>query len=180
MLKVVPNAENTPVVNENDGLKELQAVTERTRTLDVTERIVAVSSGVEGVADGTQVELEKHVSVFIRPLPFRKWLDALGHMTNILAHLPTGDIDLSNEAQLAIWIMNLVGKVPEDILEVAALATEKDVTFFDRIDLDEGVKIILAVVEVNKDFFVQKVLPMFYEVAPQIKDAMAETFGPKA
>jgi hypothetical protein len=31
------------------------------------------------------------------------------------------------------------------------------------------VKIILAVVEVNKDFFVQKVLPLVYEKAPEVK-----------
>jgi hypothetical protein len=157
-----------------EQLADIQGIAERTRTVTVTERTVAKSDGE------TFQEVGKPTKVFVRPLPFRRWLTALSHVGNVLAHFPAGDFDLSNPQQLAVWIIQLLGACPDDVIGVACLATDKDADFFDRIDLDEGVKIILAVVEVNKDFFVQKVLPQLLEKAPEVSNVVAATFGQKA
>jgi hypothetical protein len=156
-----------------NNLTDIQTVADRTKSITVTKRIVAIDNGVS-------VERETQDTVFVRPLPFRRWLNALRHLSNIIAHIPQNNLDLSDEAQLAIWIVELLGQVPDDIIGIASLATDRPDEFFDQIDLDEGVKVILAVIEVNKDFFVQKVLPMLSEQAPNLKAAMAETFGPTA
>jgi hypothetical protein len=147
-----------------EQLADIQGIAERTRTVTVTERTVAKSDGE------TFQEVGKPTKVFVRPLPFRRWLTALSHVGNVLAHFPAGDFDLSNPQQLAVWIIQLLGACPDDVIGVACLA----------IDLDEGVKIILAVVEVNKDFFVQKVLPQLLEKAPEVSNVVAATFGQKA
>lgn len=158
---------------QTEQLAELQSVADRTRTIEVTTRIVAI--------DGDNItEVEKNEKVFIRPLPMRRWLTALGIMSGLLANMPEGEFDLENETHLGLWIVELLGNIPDDIIAIACLATDKKPEFFDQIDLDEGVKIILAVVEINKDFFVRKVLPMLLEQAPKIKTAMKETFGQTA
>lgn len=152
---------------------EIQAVAERTRTIQVMERVVA--------KDGSNYqEVSNPVNVFVRPLPFRRWFSAMNYLQAIFAALPQGNFDLADEAQLAMYIINLIGQVPDAITGLACLATDKEPDFFDRIDLDEGVKIMVAVVEVNKDFFVQKVLPMLSEIAPKVKDSVADTFGQTA
>jgi len=48
----------------------------------------------------------------------------------------------------------------ESILTVAAMAIKKDRAFFDEVELDEGLALVLAIYEVNQDFFVRKVEPL--------------------
>jgi hypothetical protein len=155
---------------QSQQLAEIAGVKERTRVIPVIERKVATGT------DGEPTEVEVQSKVFVRPLPFRRWAQVFSYLTGILSKLPSGDFDLANETQLALWITSLVGNAADDIFAVASLATDRPVDFFDRIDLDDGVKIIKAVVEVNKDFFVEKVLPQLSEVVPNAK-SIAGTFG---
>jgi hypothetical protein len=109
----------------------------------------------------------------------RRWLTAIGYVSQVIGAMPQGDFDFSNEVHIAHFASTLLGDqaTQDAVIGFAALATDQPVELFDRIDLDEGIKIVLAVIEVNKDFFVQRVLPMIYEVAPQVKGVITETFG---
>lgn len=153
-------------------LADIQSGEQRTQTITVTSRKVALD------ADKEPTEISREVKVFVRPLPFKRWLMATNFLTSILCSFPADTtIDINDTKKLGTLAALLVGNSQAEIIGLAMLATDQDEAFFDSIDLDDGVKIVLAVVEVNKDFFVQKVLPMFEAVAPQLKAKMQEIFG---
>jgi hypothetical protein len=150
------------------ALAEILPAAERTRTLDITERIVA--QGENGPE-----ESEKQSKVFVRPLPFRRWLSAMTYVGQILKHFPEDGIDFDDAAKLAVTVVYLLGESQIELVALACLATDKEPDFFDRIDPDDGVKIVMAVVEVNKDFFVTKVLPLLNEHLPTVKETLGQT-----
>lgn len=164
MLKAV---ETTTAVND---LEEIQSGEQRTQTVPVTSRVVALN-------DGEPTEVTKIVKVFVRPLPFKRWLTATNLLAGLLQYFPDTKIDFNDMSQLGMFAAQLLGQAQNEVIALAMLATDQDEAFFDSIDLDEGLKIILAVIEVNKDFFVQKVLPMVKEAAPELQAKMQETFG---
>ena len=148
------------------ALEDILPATERTQTITVIERFV-------GKVDGKYAEREEPVDVYVRPLPFRRWLTAMKHIGSILQYLPAEGLDLNDVMRSVVYLINVAGQAQDELIALACLATDKEASFFDRIDPDDGVRIIVAVVQVNKDFFVQKVLPLVQEQLP----AMTETFG---
>lgn len=151
------------------NLEEIQSGAERSRTLEVTERVIAMDGD-------TPVERAKTAKVFVRPLPFRRWSLAIGYIRQMLQFIPE-QVDLTDPMSIGLFAGELLGAADEQVFGLITLATDKDVEFYDRIDLDDGIKILIATVEVNKDFFVQKVLPLLTAEAPNIQQALTETFG---
>lgn len=154
-----------------NDLAEIQSGEQRTQTVTVTSRLVAIGE------DQEPTEVTKIVKVFVRPLPFKRWLTATNLLAGMLQYFPGTKIDFNDMSQLGMFAAQLLGQAQNEVVALAMLATDQDEKFFDSIDLDEGLKIILAVIEVNKDFFVQKVLPMVKEAAPELQAKMQETFG---
>lgn len=146
-------------------LELIQGRNERSITVNVTERVIAVDGD-------TKKEVEKAKAVFVRPMPFRRWPQALAHLSGVIKALPSVDLDLNNLTTIGFLAAHLIGNANDSIFAVLELATDEDGEFFDRIDLDDGVRITQAVIEVNKDFFVQKVLPLVSEIAPALKDKL--------
>lgn len=155
----------------SSDLADIQSGEQRTQTVSVTSRIVALGE------DKEPQEIEKTVKVFVRPLPFKRWLIATDILAGMLKHFPEAKIDFNDMSALGMFAAQLLGAAQVEVISLAMLATDQDEAFFDSIDLDEGLKIILAVIEVNKDFFVQKVLPMVKEAAPELQAKMQATFG---
>lgn len=170
MLKAV---DTTPQVDDNSTahLEDIQSSEQRTQTIPVVSRVVALGE------DSEPQELEKIIKVFIRPMPFKRWFTAIQYIQSMLGAFPTTPIDFNNPHQLGMFAMQLLSNAHAEVIGLMCLATDRDADFFDSIDLDEGLKIILAVIEVNKDFFVQKVLPMVKAAAPNVITQMQETFG---
>lgn len=158
-------------MSESAAQEAILPASERTQTIHVVTREV-VSNGTE------HKEVENLASVFIRPLPFRRWPVALTHITNLFQYMPQNGIDLESEAALAVWVTSVLGSAGDDLFAIIELATDKPAAFFDLLDPDDGLKIAMAVVEVNKDFFVQKVLPLVQQYLPAAKEAIAETLTP--
>lgn len=150
-----------------EQLAEIAPASERTQTISVISRKAAKDSNNEWQ------EVSNPVDVFVRPLSIRKTFHALTYFGAIIEKFPQGELDLNDGNQLAMWAVSLLGQVPDEMTGMMCLATDQTPEFFDTIDPDEGIKIIVAMVEVNKDFFVQKVLPMLSEIAPNLQ----ETFG---
>lgn len=141
----------------------MQGSVERTQTVTVMERKVAETNG-------TKTEVGVPRQIFVRPMPMRRWVKALGFVGTVIQNLPNTGLDLDNPMQMALWITHVLGKVPDEIFSLMELATDEPADLFDRIDLDEGIKVMVAVVEVNKDFFVQRVLPFLAEIQPRLKE----------
>lgn len=51
----------------------------------------------------------------------------------------------------------------EDLLQLMADSIKAPKEFVDNLDSDEGIKLLIEFVEVNKDFFIQRVLPLIQE-----------------
>jgi hypothetical protein len=110
-------------------------------------------------------------------MPMRRWALAMTHLTAVIGALPNTGIDFDNPMQMTMVVMHILGKIPDEIFGLLELATDQPAEFYDRIDLDEGVKVMMAVVKVNKDFFVHKVSPLLLEVIPALKEKVQSTFG---
>jgi hypothetical protein len=79
---------------------------------------------------------------------------------------------------MVVFIGTLLAQVEEDLFSVIELATDKTPEFFDTVDPDDGIKVIAAVVEVNKDFFLQNVMPLINQHLPAITESLTEIPGP--
>lgn len=164
-------SEAIKVAEATSNLSDLQSGEQRTQTVPVISRQVALD------ADQNPVELEKTVKVFVRPLPFKRWFVATSYVSAILGNFPQMELDLNDMTSLGLFAAQLLGRSDAEVIALMTLATDRDEAFFDSIDLDEGLKIVLAVIEVNKDFFVQKVLPMVQAAVPTLTTQLEETFG---
>ena len=51
----------------------------------------------------------------------------------------------------------------DGILDLLAVGTRKPRSWVDDLEMDEGIEVLTAVLEVNADFFIQKVLPRINE-----------------
>jgi len=58
-----------------------------------------------------------------------------------------------------IDVMALVLKSPDSVIKATAIGCRKPVDWVGELDIDELARLALAVIEVNTDFFIRKVLP---------------------
>ena len=56
-------------------------------------------------------------------------------------------------------ITTLIAEGGDGILELMVIGSKKDKSWIEDLEMDEGVDLLTAIIEVNADFFIQKVLP---------------------
>ena len=79
----------------------------------------------------------------------------LGALTKIDS---TGKVAELEQNQLILdMISNNLDEVFDLAFELCSIKERKDM---DELDMDDGVELILAIIEVNKHFFMKKVLPL--------------------
>lgn len=94
----------------------------------------------------------------------------LADMQQTLERLLSGDLN----AGLA-----LIDSHGEAILQAVAVATRRDLDWVEALPVDQALRLIGAVVEVNSDFFQRAVLPVLASLGRSTEAAMgAETAGP--
>lgn len=71
-----------------------------------------------------------------------------------------GDVDL----------FNLMAKCGEEVKGICVLASHQDSEFIETLELDDAVKLIGTIIEVNKDFFTRNVRPAMSEMIKRISD----------
>jgi hypothetical protein len=69
-----------------------------------------------------------------------------------------------NEAELTMKAMSVGG---DDLIELIALGIKKPREWFDSLQIDDGIRVATAFLEVNLSFFAQRVLP-------EVKTAMSK------
>lgn len=94
----------------------------------------------------------------ITPYTFGQLPRVAKHIANIGQSISLEDIDLQELAAVG----------GEDVLALCSIATGKSRSFFDTVGTDEGLALIAAIVEVNKDFFVKKLAPALGQVTKAI------------
>ncbi len=75
-------------------------------------------------------------------------------------------------------IEDLVMANGDKMVELAALALDEPLTFFDDVPMDEAIDIIKAVVEVNGDFFVKRLLPKVTGVTSALSQSLGALSSP--
>lgn len=65
-------------------------------------------------------------------------------------------------------ILKVISEGGEDFIKLMSIAVGKDRAWFDNLESDDGAKIAAAFLEVNLDFFTQRVLPVIQEAMPQM------------
>lgn len=84
----------------------------------------------------------------------------------------TGGADFAIAENWTTKIVNILAEGGEDLLAFIGFVISKDRAWFDDLDIEEGIRLTKAVLQVNIDFFVQRVLPLMGEViaGPQTGD----------
>lgn len=107
----------------------------------------------------------KGEKMLIRPFGF-------GQFPKVLALMKR----LKDPAEGATLTLNTLGEMLADnsdvVIEFAMLATKKDKTFFDDMDLVEGVDLVQAILEVNADFFVKRLQPKVMAAMQQLQSSL--------
>jgi hypothetical protein len=73
-------------------------------------------------------------------------------------------------------LMEIASAGGEDLLQLLCLAANKPRTWFDTLPSDEGLNLMAAVIQVNRDFFVQRMSP----VLQRLTQAVSGTGAPSS
>lgn len=88
-------------------------------------------------------------TIDIRPFTFGQLPRVLRHIGDVLGCLTGDTLDLSTLSEPAA----------ESIIALAMIAANKPRDWFDQLPPDEGIALLRAVIEVNRDFFARRVGP---------------------
>lgn len=115
----------------------------------------------------------KGQDVTIMPFGFGKFPKVL----DCIKRLKLGDVnsDESGAAKVQAYdSLQLVMNNADIALELIALAIGKPLSYFDDLPPDEGIAAGLAVIEVNQDFFVNRLQPMATEALGSLAGLVGE------
>ena len=68
----------------------------------------------------------------------------------------------------ATAIAGLIATGGDHILDLMVIGSHKPREWIDNLDMDEGATLLTAILEVNADFFIRKVLPIVMDTANKI------------
>ena len=71
--------------------------------------------------------------------------------------------EVGNDAE---FFLKLIANLSDEVFRVAAALTNLSYEEFEELDIDEAIEILVRLYEMNKDFFLQKVLPKIQSVLP--------------
>lgn len=108
---------------------------------------------------GKQVTVKKEV-LTIMPYGFGQFPRVLKAIKDIADKVP--DTKPTAEGVVSMGtkeITELVISAGEPVVQLCAIATKKDIKWFDDVPSDQAVDLLTAIVEVNRDFFVKRLQP---------------------
>jgi len=134
--------------------------------------ILANKPGIVTMKDGNKVEVQK---VKMRHLNFM-----IGLVSRVIAELgvdATGNvsIDLNDHRTL----LKLISKLPEEVSQAVILLTNLKPEEYEALDLAEGLDVIKAVIEVNRTFFMEEVVPKFLSMVVVAKGEESPAKSPE-
>ena len=100
--------------------------------------------------------------VHVAPLTFMEIVRAAKFLAPILAAVDSINAESKDIADLA----SLLTIAPDAMVKIASLSVHKDEAWFENLQADEGFDVLSMVYEVNKDFFVQRLLPKIRAKVP--------------
>lgn len=102
-------------------------------------------------------------AVTVKPFKFTQFPKVIAVIQNYALSLDSlNDLDISAIASL------LTSDGGEGVFDLICLATGKDRDWLDSLEADDGINLVAKVVEVNLDFFAQKLTPSIEAFAQRI------------
>lgn len=183
LLSITPTSERETKQVLNENILQLTKLTpsEETVTVKHTQRnakdalaeTVTVVS-IKTADDGRTVEdLIEHT---ITPFTYSKLFKVLGHLNRISID-DFQAFDFNDPIGLAQLVMHAMVEAGDDIQAIVCLAINRPLEYLDTLMPDDGLKLTVAVVRVNKDFFVQRILPMIATLKAEVTTMKAEVTG---
>jgi hypothetical protein len=132
---------------------------------------VTVTS-IQRASDGRKVENKiEHV---ITPFTYPQFFRVLAHANKIFKSFESfhSDINFDDPMSLLRLVFHVSEHAGESVQELTALALGRPVEYLNTLMPDDGIKCTVATFRVNKDFFVQRVLPMMGLIQDQVQSMM--------
>ena len=114
---------------------------------------------------GKEVILNSGEKVIIKPFTFGqlpKAMKILQKISGVFTHL-VNEGAMQDNKKIAGLLLMVITEGGEDLIELISLGIGKDRAWFDTLESDDGVKITLAFLEENMDFFIKKMMPQLLE-----------------
>lgn len=124
-----------------------------------------MSQELDTIFPGQDVQLSNGDVLVIKPLVFGQFPKAAKLAQGIAKPLMQAYEQKSADTTQAI--MQVLAEGGEDLLSLVALGVNKPRSFFDTLQFDDGVRLTRAFLEVNLDFFTQRVLPELNKLIPK-------------
>ena len=124
--------------------------------VDLTADLAALAAAVGDVAS-VQVDLGGDRPVEIRPLKVRQlpaFARALQPALPVLAPLFAADDDVA-----AMDVVALLGSLGDDLIDAVAIGAALDRDAIEELEIDKFLELAMAVLQVNLDFFIRRLLP---------------------
>lgn len=114
--------------------------------------ITSIADDLGSVFPETRIVKVKGRDIEISPFKFKVLLKVLTHVNNIL-----DDSGFLDQYTILQTLLRGISQHPDDLIGILKLSTNvTEDSFYDEIDAVDGVNLLLATWEVNKDFFSQK------------------------
>lgn len=114
--------------------------------------VASIADDLASVFPETRIVKVNGRDIEIAPFKFKVLLKVLTHVNNIL-----DDSGFLDQYTILQTLLKGVSQHPEDLIGILKLSTNiTDDSFYDEIDAADGLSLLLATWEVNKDFFSQK------------------------
>ncbi|AJQ26918.1 hypothetical protein [Pelosinus fermentans] len=121
----------------------------------------------------------------LRPFVFGKWPEVIAKSVSIVKTFlkvlsergeETLDINLSDagieaSADLFTVVSEIVMEGGEELYDILAISARKDRAWVNELEGEDGIKLLIGTIAVNKDFFTKKVAPMLKTVMKSRKTA---------
>ena len=120
--------------------------------------------------EGTKITI-KGEEINLMPFTFGQLPKAIQLLAPITRALAASGVNATDgvSGQLSGWV-DLLASAGEDVLALLAWGIKKERCWFDDMSTEDGVMLLRAFVEVNADFFVQKLLPLVGGSQTQAQD----------
>lgn len=129
-------------------------------------------SEISTLFPGKEVILNSGEVIKIEPFKFGQIPLAL-KLTNKIGSL-LGEMyksgELTNRDKTVANVVYILSEGGEELIHLVGLGIGKNRGWFDTLDSDDGVKLVIAFLEVNVDFFTKKMMPQLLAAMQQMKD----------
>lgn len=128
-------------------------------------------SELETLFPGKEVTLSSGEVIKVEPFKFGQLPLALKltqKLGGLLAEMYKSG-ELKNKDKTVTNVMFILSEGGEDLMTLMGLCIGKERVWFDTLQGDDGIKLTIAFLEVNIDFFTQKMMPQLLEAMQNLK-----------